>query len=393
MPAHEKLTFALKSFADPVTGRTWTRVTSGPDTCHHLYFYGDCASADGKQILVHRYSNDEVQNWKVNILTGEAVRLTNARTGNCLWRPWIYERPATGVRELLSMFSPKLNTLFYFDENTIRAVEIDNFEDHEVFQLPANRIPCGMGAVSPDGRHLIIPHADLRQWKLLSAKGTPERHLFRGVRLEIIETGSGNARTMLKINSWITHAGFLDNKRVIFCYPATDHALLMADLAGRYYVALRPQTSDGLRINHHHATARGIIYETVSPNPRGVIGRIDPDSFAYEEYFTDHPISHTGRDPEGLLWFVHTYRESPHVEHFLGWIPKLEPGATNRVAPLTGGFKLIGKGQKSHPHPTLLPGRRNILFSAPDADSDTMQLHLLDIADLDGTTTQFPALP
>lgn len=388
MPAYEKLTFAQKSFADPVTGRTWKRLTSGADTCHHLYFYGDCASADGRQILFHRYSNGGVQNWKVDILTGEAVRLTDARTKNCLWRPWTYAQPATGVRELLSMFSPELNTLFYFNGNTIRAVEIDSFEDREVFELPADRIPCGMGSASPDGRHLVIPHVDLQQWQQLTAKGTPERHLFQGVRLEIIETDSGDSRPMLEINSWITHAEFLDKNRVIFCYPATDHALLMADLCGQYYVALRPQTMDGLRINHHHATAQGIIYETVSPNPRGVIGRIDPDSFAYEEYFTDHPISHTGRDPEGRLWFVHSYREKPRVEHFLGWIPKVVKGMDNPVLPLTAGFQLLGKGQKSHPHPTLLPGRNHILFAGPDSDSGTMQLHLLDVSDLANVETQ-----
>lgn len=392
MAAHQELAFAMKTFPDSATGRTWKQITSGPGTCQHLYFYGECASADGRQILFYRYDNDEVQNWKVNALTGEAVRLTNARTANCLWRPWTYPQPATGVRELLSMFCPQFNTLYYFDGNTIRSVEIDSYEDREIYRLPASRIPCGLGGVSPDGQRLIIPHADLAQWTDLTSSGSPERHNFRGVHLEVIDIGTGEARTLLEINSWITHAQFLGNDKVIFCYPATDHAVLMADLSGCWYVALRPQTPEGLRINHHHATSTGIMYETVSPNPRGVVGRIDPECFVYDEFFTDHPISHIGRDAEGLLWFVHSYRERPHTEHFLGWIPELSKNKDNAVVPLTGGFQLLGTGQKSHPHPMLLPGREHILFAAPDAHSSTMQLHLLDVSDLADTKTRLCGL-
>ncbi len=65
-------------------------------------------------------------------------------------------------------------------------------------------------------------------------------------------------------------------------------------------------------------------------------------------------------------------------------------GRCNPFTMLTGGFHTFGSPycQRSHLHPTLLPDRRHILFTGPDAESETNHLFLLDVSDLAEVDTE-----
>lgn len=383
MPFFETETFERRTTREKLTGRELVQLTSGPDCCQHLYYFNPCVTRDGREIIFYRYRDEDVQNWKLDVATGLATRLTNASTSEAQWRPW--QAPAArGVRELLSMFCPATGQLYYFDGLAVREVSIDDGADRLVWELPVGRFPCGLGSVSPDGRHLVVPHVDREQWQRLTANGCPKRPEFRGLHLELIDTATGHSRPLLNLNTWITHADFLGNDRIIFSSLATESAILMTGLEGGWYIVLRPETVDGLSVNHRLPTRRGIMYETVSPNPRGVVGHCDPQTYRSRDFFVEHPVHHLGHDPEGLLWIIDSYRVEPRVEKFLGWIPRLVPGETNRVQPLTGGFTNHGDPelQRSHPHPTVMPDRRNLLFCGPDPHESANHLFLLDISDL-----------
>lgn len=385
MTATDTTTFARRETTDPVTGRRWIQLTSGHDYCYPLYYYGSTVTADGGALLFYRYREGEVQNWKLDLNTGAAVRLTAARTPNCLWRFWDEEREACGVRELMSGFSQDSEELLYFDGNLLRAVHIHTLADRVVYELPDDRVPCGIPGASPDGDRFVFVHADRQWWDQATRPGPPARHEARGVCLDVVELATGRAQTLLVTNSWLTHANFYDNERIIFANHPTGSSLLMTDLRGGWYAHLRTQTVDGWVVNHFVATRRGIMYETVSPGDFGVIGLCDPETYAWYDYRTDHPISHLGKDPEGRLWFGHVYRVEPRVDNFLAWLPRLRPDALNKFALLTRGLTMYGSGQRSHPHPVLLPGRRHILFTGPDPASQTSHIFLLDVSDLSDT--------
>src|SRR5262245_50852243 len=106
MRTKETVRYQRRESTDPVTGRRWIQLTHGDAYCYPLYYFGPTLTADGGMLIFHRYRNDEVQNWRLDIATGQAVQLTAATTPNCLWRFWDEPRPATGVRELFSAFSP-----------------------------------------------------------------------------------------------------------------------------------------------------------------------------------------------------------------------------------------------------------------------------------------------
>lgn len=382
--------YARRSFPDPVTGRTWTQLTCGDEYCYPIYYFDPVVTADGGTAIFYRYRDGSVQNWKLDIATGNATRLTSASTLNCLWRFWDEPEPACGVRDLMSAFSPQSEEMTYFDGNLLRAVHVRTLEDRLVYELPEHRVPCGIPGLSPSGRRFVFLHADRAWWDAATRPGPPPRHEARGVRLEVVDMQTGESRPLVVMNAWLTHANFYDETRIVFANSPTESSILLTDLRGGWYAGLRTQTADGTVPNHYVATRRGILYETVSPMPHGIMGTCNPDSFESHDYRTSHPVHHIGHDWEGRLWFGDIYEpEPPHPRH-LAWLPRVRQGAVNPFVLLTHGFQMHGnpRAQRSHIHATLLPDRTRILFTGPDTESGTNHLFLLDVADLAAAETE-----
>ena len=388
MTSPETTTFPRRETTDPVTGRRWTQLTCGDEFCYPLYYFGPTVTADGGTLLFFRFREDEVQNWKLELATGAAVQMTAASTPNCLWRFWDEDREAHGVRELMSAFSQGSEELLYFDSNVLHAIGVRSLADRTVFELPENRVLCGIPGASPDGERLAIVHADRTWWEGATREGPPVRHEARRVRLDVVELATGHSRNLVTMDSWLTHANFYDNERILFANHPTEPAVLMTDLRGGWYTHLRTQTTHGWMVNHYLATERGIMYETVSPGDFGVIGICDPVTYAYQDFRTDHPIHHVGHDPEGRLWFGDIYRTEPTVQRFLAWLPRLDPDRLNEFVLLTQGFNTYGRGQRSHLHAVLLPDRQHLLFTGPDHETRTNHIFMLDVSDLTDTMVQ-----
>lgn len=389
MIAPETRNYECREFDDPLTGRRWTQLTSGEEFCYPLYYFGPVVTADGKTVLFYRYHQGEVQNWKLDLDTGQATQLTHASTPNCLWRFWDEPERAHGVRDLMSAFSEVSEELAYFDGNVLRAVHVRTLNDRAVHELPEDRVPCGIPGLSPSGERFVFMHADRAWWEASTRNGTPLRHEARGVRLDVIDMQTGCRRTLVTINSWLTHANFYDEQRIVFAQLPTENSILMTDLRGGWYVAMRTQTPEGIVLNHAVVTRRGIQYETVSPLPHGIIGHCHPETFASRDYLTDYPIAHVGHDWQGRLWFGDIYElDPPHARH-LAWLPRVRVDEVNPFTMLTQGFQMHGnpRVQRCHVHASLMPDRRHILFTGPDESTPANHLFLLDVSDLAGTET------
>jgi len=393
MKASETMQYERREFADPLTGRMWTQLTCGDEWCYPIYYFDPVMTADGGTVIFYRYRDGEVQNWKLEVATGEATRLTAATTPNCLWRFWDEPEQARGVRELLSAFSPGSEEMSYFDGNTLRAVHVRTLADRLVYELPEDRVPCGLPGLSPSGDYFVFMHADRAWWEQATQKGAPPRHEAKGVHLDLVDMQSGACRPLVVMNAWLTHANFYDEERIIFANLPTEGSILLTDRRGGWYASLRTQTPDGVMANHYVATRRGILYETVSPLPHGIMGQCNPDTFESRDFLTSHPVHHIGHDGEGRLWFGDIYeQEPPHARH-LAWLPRVEQGRVNPFEMLTHGFQMHGqpKAQRSHIHPTLMPDRKHILFTGPDERSRTSHIFLLDVSDLADTETEILA--
>lgn len=369
-----------KRTQDPVTGRNVTRLTSGDCFDYPMYYYIPTLTSDGNTIVFYRYERDDIQHYKIEIESGLTTKLTAARTPNCLWRPWCYDTPATGVRDLMSAFDPVGNELFYFDGNEVHAVNIDSLADRVLYRLPDDRTPCSLTGVSPDGKWFCFAHCDAGQWQSHVTTG-PDRTDLTGVRLEALRIEAGKTETLVETNNWITHANFYDADKVLFCHAAKEHAILLTDLSGGYYKHLRTMRN-GLQVCHYQATEKGILYEVITKDDTGRMGICDPETNRCAEYTTPTPVYHIGYDVKGRLWF-HS------AGNIIAYFPALATRGTNGSIALTGTVKTYSKGQRSHLHPAMIDNRQGILYTGGDPESETNHLFLLDTTDLSATETLF----
>jgi len=204
MASRETTEYPQREFNDPLTGRMWTQLTAGDEFCYPIYYYDPTVTADGAVLVFYRYRSGEVQNWTLEIATGKATRLTTATTPNCLWRFWDEPAPASGVRDLMSAFSPGSDEMTYFDDNVLRAVHVRTMEDRAVFSVPQDRVPCGIPGLSPGGRYFVFTHADRTWWNDVTQHGAPLRHEARGTCLELVDMQTGGSRPLVIMNAWLT---------------------------------------------------------------------------------------------------------------------------------------------------------------------------------------------
>jgi len=384
MTLGDSFTSERRELTDPQTGRKLTQLTSGDCFDYHLYYFIPSMTADGRSIVFYRHEHDEIQLYRLDVDTGLTIKLTDARTPNSLWRPWLQE-PGWGVRDLLAALNTATNEAIYFDSNEVRAVHIYSLEDRLLHVVPNDRVPNGLTGVSPDGRWFVFVHSD-RAWWETDLSVEPKKHEARGSRLDVLEIETGQVKTLLHINTWLTHSNFYDNERILFCHPATEPAILMTDLHGGYYQHLRTQDETGSPC-HYLATSKGIMYEVA--NQTG--GLYDPNTHSRVEYRLNLPggYVHTGCDPEGRLWFYESHDRDTHAIHYFDALGSDRP---NRPLPLVSNLKTYWLGQRSHFHPQLSPDRKSILFTGGDSRNETNHLFLVDVADLMDTNLE-AALP
>jgi len=379
MQVGDSFTSERREFRDPETGRRVIQLTLGDCFDYHLYYFIPSMTRDGRTVIFHRHEGDEVQMYRLDIEAGETVRLTDAKTPNALWRPWLQEA-GHGVRDLLSAFNTETDELVYLDDNQIRAVHIFSLADRLLYEVPDDRVPCGLTGVSPDGKHFVFVHAD-REWWEASSHEQPRKYEAEGGRLDVLELETGTVRTLVQLNTWITHSNFYDNTRILFCHLATEEAILMTDLCGGHYVHLRTQDERG-KTCHYQATSKGIVYEVGGR----LVGLCDPDAMTFTEYEVGPAyVSHIGLDPEARLWF---YESGTPDGRTIQYIPELRPGRVNEAIPLMSPMETYWLGQRSHLHPQLTPDRRSILFTGGDARNRTNHIFLLDVEDLADTVRQ-----
>lgn len=375
---HDSEVSTPRHFNDPETGRPITQLTSGDCFDYPLYFFIPTVTRDGRSIVFYRHRGDDIQLYRLDVESGHTVCLTNASTPNALWRPWLRDRPASGVRDQLSAFNVVTDEAIYFDGNEIRAVHIFSLEDRLLHVVPEDRTPCGLTGVSPDGRLFSFPHID-RAWWETNLSREPPKHQAQDCRLDVLDMSTGKVVTPVRLNTWITHSNFYDNTRILLCHLASERAILLTDVGGGWYTHLRTQDEKG-QTCHYQVTEKGIAYEV----GQKTLGLCKPDGPTFTEYEIDGPaLSHIGFDPAGRLWFYETPDDVDGRN--VCFLPSMESGKSNKAVPLIGRAKTYGVNQTSHLHPRVMPNRQHMLFTSGDAGSETNHLCLMDITDLADT--------
>ena len=382
------LSNTFRTVSAPGTGRRAVQLTTGHATCYPLYYFIPSFSADGRRLVYHRSDADEVQLHTLDLVTGESAQITRARGTETRWIPWCSDSPP-GVLDHRSALNVARDEVIYFDGGEARSVGIGGGNDRLLFSLPEDRIAIGQNCVSGDGEWFVYIHHGRESFREVYPPDQPldkagNRSASKGTVLAAHHLDTGEHRDLVVINSPIHHVLPWGEDQLVFCHPATENGMLLTDLNGGWYAHLRTQDSQGGCVCHYVSTAVGIAYEVLGGKDGVFSGLYDPASHRRHEFRLPgyFGYTHTGRDPEGKLWFYENATPETHDLHFLA---RHVPGGRDEWMPLTGNWPTFGSQQKSHFHPQVTPDRNWILLVAGDPASRTNHLFLLDISDLKDT--------
>jgi hypothetical protein len=384
----------------PETGRAVIQLTHGRGTCYPLYYFIPSMSSDGRYLVYHQVLAGEVQLYVLDLTTAQSRQLTHAQNPTTGWQPWNGEQ-GHGVLDYRSVLNPITNEVLFFDDNAVRAVQIESLQTRTLFTLPADRAPIGQNCVTPDGRWFVYIHADRARYAaLFPSDPMPYAAFYRyywehrgqckGTCLAAYNLETGEQRTLVNINSPIHHVLPYGNEHLLFCHPASENGMLLTDLRGGWYTHLRTQDNAGGCVCHFLATAHGIAYEVHGGTAKGShAGLYQPLThqrceFPLPAYFA---YTHTGNDPLGRLWFFETLGPDPlkPTLHEMYYLAEHREGHQDTWVKLSGHWPNYGGGQNADFHPQITLDRRWLLFAAGDPRSQSNQLFLLDVADLQPT--------
>lgn len=377
----------------PGSGRATVQLTQGDAFCYPLYYFIPSLTSGAETLIYHRAAEGEVQLHALDLVSGDSRQLTHASSPDTHWMPWCVDS-GRGVLDHRSVLNVPRDEVVYFDGNDVRAVSIetDSMEagsetsDRLLFRLPDDRLAIGQNCVSADGAWLIYIHHDRDSYAAIYPDGVfqPNRCGSRGTILAAFNMDTGEHRDLLAINSPIHHVLPWRGDQFIFCHPATEDGMLLTDIRGGWYTHMRTQDSLGGTVCHYVATDRGVAYEVLR-RPDGVrSGIYDPATHRRYEFPlpVEFGYTHTGRDPDGRLWF---YENSTSDRHDLHALVEHRPDGEDVWLALSGNWKTFGGGQKSHFHPQLTPDRKWILMTGGDPQTETNHVFLLDVSDLGDT--------
>ena len=381
-----RLSDRFKRLAAPETGRAAIQLTSGDAFCYPLYYFIPTFTKDAKYLIYHRAENGEVQLHRLNLRNGESVQLTHGDTPETRWKNWCVES-GRGVLDHRSVLNVARGEVVYFTGplgNEARIVEVETLNDRPLFTLADDREAVGQNCATPDGKWLVY---------IESPRGSMYRKPVKDAKVVGYNFDTGERRELCEIGCHIHHVLPYDNEHFIFCHPPNGLGMLMTDLDSGSYEYLRagdvgvpvPAGDDSTagHVCHFVATRRGIMYEVVGLQGKGQgqrSGLYDPMARVRFEFLIpeDFGYTHTGWDPEGLLWFW----EDAARGHRLTAMEQLDPQTGGRFHDLTGSWPTYGGGQKSHFHPQITPDRKWILFTGGDPATETNHIYLLDATDL-----------
>lgn len=370
-PDEMPLSGNFKRLMAPVTGRTVVQLTSGKAFCYPLYYFIPSITKDAKYLIHHRAEDGQVQLYRLNLATGKSVQMTHADCPETQWRHWCVES-GRGVLDHRSVLNVPRGLVIYFNGNRVRSVDVETLQDELLFVMSEDREPIGQNCTTPDGNWLVYIDAP---------RGSARPQPCRGAKVAAYNFDTEEHRVLAEIDVAIHHVVAYDNEHFIFCHPPGHNGMMMTDLTSGKYVHLR-EGDPGARayLCHFLVTRRGIAYEVPGLKLSGLY-----DPFTRRRFEFKMPAhfgyAHTGRDPEGRLWFYESaVRRGPHDMYAL---VRLDDG--DEWLRLTGHWPTYGRGQKSHFHPQLTPDRAWILFTAGDPTTETNHLFLLDVSDLRDT--------
>lgn len=377
----------IRKFTDPETGREVKQFTSAQANSYPLYYFVPSITADQRYCIIHSERSGWVQLYRLDLVSGEMVPLTNGTTRDSGWFIWC-EGHLRGIYNHLSSLNLVKREVHYFQDEELRAVQVDTLADRLVMKMPG-RISIGQSSFSPDGRHYAFIHADRAHFTqriqdreaLLNMRLSPwDQQAWRNTVPTVIgaiDTETGRYRDVIRLDFHVHHVIFADNETLLVNHIKGADGMWTVKLDGSGRRDLRP-------LVHQLVTRRGIYYEVVrSQGVRNSLGLYDLNTNQFEEV----PLTvadgyvHTGFDPEGRFLFFENSGKSHELWslHF----PFLKDRTRFRKLRSLAPYPDRG-GQRYHAHPFLSPDRKWLFHTAvTHGYSQVCALNVEDLTNLD----------
>jgi hypothetical protein len=395
MPIGDIFPSELKHHTDPDTGRSITQFTSAEANNYPLYYFIPSHTSDSRYLVFHSERSGYVQLYRLDTQSGEIAQLTEGHTRESGWAIWCQPH-LRGIYNHLSALNVVTNDAFYFQDEEIRAANLDTLKNRHVCDIPG-RISIGQTGFSPDGKSFAFIHADRDHY----TRSFSDREALQNMKqfdwagghqtwrndvpctISLVDTESGEMRDVIELDYHVHHVFYLDADRLLVNHPKDTHGMWIVNLDGTGVSTLRPPDEHG-SVVHQVVTENGIFYEAVNrtSNPRqNWFGRYDvaTDTFS-EVQLPGLGYVHTGFDPSGKFLFFENDDGETHQllsAHFPHDPDRYELRVLKTLTP-------IQHGQRFHAHPFLSPDRKHLFYTEVLAGhSQVCALDVSDLVDLD----------
>jgi len=137
-------TLHREEYRDSLTGARVFRLTPADADYHHLYFTNHSFSSDAKTIVIGSNRAGPWQLFRLNIATGELLRLTDEEA----------------VQTHGGALDPERGIVYYFAGPVLRSVEPGTLETRELYRAP-DGFKTSIISVSSCGRYLALVYRPL----------------------------------------------------------------------------------------------------------------------------------------------------------------------------------------------------------------------------------------
>ena len=356
---------------------------------HYLpYFYNPHLDAAGKRLLYVGDQSGTEQAYVLDVESGIATQLTDARGRDQHWSPYI-RVGIDGIRpQFVAWSQPDWQHVLYWEDNALKRVHVETLAEETLYQLRPDVVPqvlhCSSGGWVSFGYIPCEVQEGIR--KKLAGGGRMEwddallERLTRDCGFVVFDLATRRVVTDEHVPIWVNHIQASPaNTRVLFCQegPWQRQRMWLYDVTAARWGPLREQEG-GVAIGHEYWLDESTVaYHGTLPDKRGFFGRIDVTTSAVVETLSaegERFYGHYHTSPNGEFVITDGEITSDHIS-----VARLDAERVT-FTPIGRHSWVRSKDQRHHPHPHWHQSGQWITFTGCDAQGT--QALLLDVRDV-----------
>lgn len=366
------------TYVDEHTGAKVTRLTEPSHVSHHMYFYNNMITNDGKKLLYCAEINGERQLYLMDLETGDAVQMTDGdKLGD-------YSGMLTGDDKYL----------IYRQGGKFYKQNIETGEEKCFYETAEGWAAGGDLGPSSDFKYMSIVETRIdtmakkgpgKNWN-----GFAESCLAKPLcRIVYIDMEKGTSKIVHEERCWLGHTQIrpVYGDKILFChegpYDLIDARLWCINIDGSDLRCLREQPSD-LIITHEIWMPDGekvaYVYKETTGRKEENVRMIPMDTYKEEVFVNCSPYAHFNVSPDGK-WMVgdsqghdvpihmldHSEEKdrSGEVKNDFIYLVDVEARKEIKLCYHGSSWRAIyGNSQDTHPHPFFAKDSKSVIFTS-----------------------------